>query len=67
MGERILRRDEVAERLGVSVPTVVRWYLKGLMPSPVRIGPRSVGWTESTVEAFIASRKAAVFSVGAAA
>ncbi|WP_408232203.1 MULTISPECIES: helix-turn-helix transcriptional regulator [Paraburkholderia] len=63
MGERILRRDEVAQRLGVSVPTVVRWYLKGLMPSPVRIGPRSVGWTESTVDAFIASRKEAVFGM----
>jgi prophage regulatory protein len=55
---RILRQKELAERLGVSVVTIWRWERKGLLPPKHKIGPNTVGWLESEIEAWWAAKAA---------
>lgn len=57
MTDRILSRDEMSSRISVSKMTLYRWVKQGVLPPPVQVGPRRVGWLESQVEEFIASRK----------
>lgn len=53
MAEKILRRKAVLEKLGVSSATLHRRIHDGSFPPPLRLGPNSVGWRESTVEEII--------------
>jgi len=39
-----VRAQTVADWKGVSVPTVWRWSKAGLLPAPVKIGPRVTAW-----------------------
>lgn len=55
----ILPRPVVARQLGVSETTVWRLCRDGILPNPIQISARRVGWRRSTIEAFIASREAA--------
>ena len=41
---QILRTRQVMELLGVGRTTLWRWSRKGIIPKPVRLGPRAVGW-----------------------
>ena len=59
MVDRILRLPEVAELLGVSKPTINRWFYAGEFPAPMKIGPRANGWKESTIQRWIDSRQKA--------
>jgi prophage regulatory protein len=55
--ERLLRARQIyLERLGVSRSTFYDLVKKGQFPPPVRISAQCVGWRESDVAAFIASR-----------
>lgn len=53
---RILRTDEVAERLGVSRTTLWRWEREGDFPDRIKLGPNSVGWRESDLEDWLEQR-----------
>jgi prophage regulatory protein len=53
---RIIRRREVIHRVGVSGTTLWRMTRAGQFPLPVSLSPGSVGWHESEVDAWIASR-----------
>lgn len=55
MGERIVRRKEALVMLGVSSATLHRRLKDGTVPQPLRLGPNSVGWKESTILAVIDS------------
>ena len=55
---RILRKPEVRERTGLSDPTIFRKESAGEFPRRVCLGARSVGWLESEIEDWIASRAA---------
>ncbi|MBF0416647.1 MAG: AlpA family phage regulatory protein [Magnetococcales bacterium] len=57
--DRILRRREVQTRVGTPCSTLYNWIEKGIFPKPIQLGPRNVGWLESTVAAWIASRQPA--------
>jgi predicted DNA-binding transcriptional regulator AlpA len=46
---RLVSRRQLAEWLGVSERTIVRWEESGHLPPPVRVGPRRVGHWEGTV------------------
>ena len=59
MTDKILRRHEVEERLGVARATIYVWMEKGLFPRPVKLGPRAVGWRESAVSSWLAQREKA--------
>lgn len=53
---RILRLPEVQRRTGRSRSALYRDLAEQRFPRPCRIGPRAIGWPESTIEAWIASR-----------
>jgi prophage regulatory protein len=57
---RILRTNELAEMLGVSRVTLWRWERQGLLPAKRRLGPNTVGWLASEIEAWLASTAPAV-------
>ena len=53
MSERFLGVREITELTGKSRPTIWRWCRDGHFPKPRKIGPNSIGWLESEVEAWI--------------
>jgi prophage regulatory protein len=57
MSERILRRREVEARTGLSRSTLYAQMAEGAFPKPVRLGKRAVGWTESAIAEWFASRE----------
>ena len=54
--DRFLRCDEVLTRTGVSRTTIWRLERSGNFPARRRLSPNTVGWRESEVEEWIASR-----------
>lgn len=56
MTERIHAKPATADRINVSVPTLERMVRSGQFPRPIQISPRRVGWTESAIVGWIASR-----------
>ena len=54
--DRFLRCDEVLARTGLSRTTVWRLERSGGFPARRRLSPNTVGWLESEVEEWIASR-----------
>jgi prophage regulatory protein len=57
MAERFLKRTEVESRTRLSRSTIYAWMDKGEFPRPVALGARLVGWRESDIEAWMASRQ----------
>ena len=55
--ERILRRREVLDRVGISQSTLYAWMAAGEFPRPVALGSKLVGWRESDVTGWIESRE----------
>ena len=55
---QILRKDEVAERVGYSAMHLWRLEKAGKFPRRVQLGPRRVGWVEAEVDAWIKARAA---------
>lgn len=53
---RILRKREVAERVGVSIMTIWRWEKGGDFPHRIQLGSGSVGYLEDEVEGWIQAR-----------
>jgi prophage regulatory protein len=56
MAKRILRLPEVKATTGNSRSTIYLRVSESLFPSPVRLGPRMVGWPEDEVDALNAAR-----------
>ncbi|MEQ1882830.1 MAG: AlpA family transcriptional regulator [Burkholderiales bacterium] len=52
----ILRRKQVQARTGLSRSTIYLYIKAEQFPKPVALGPRAVGWIESEVNEWIASR-----------
>jgi predicted DNA-binding transcriptional regulator AlpA len=57
MIEKINTYKELAERAGVTPMTIRRWVEQEIIPPPLQIGPRRVGWPETQVQEFFQSRK----------
>ena len=53
MEERILRRREVLNMLGISSATLHRRLKDGSIQQPLRLGPNSVGWKKTYIMAVI--------------
>ncbi|WP_459906748.1 helix-turn-helix transcriptional regulator [Caballeronia sp. HLA56] len=51
--QAILRRKQVEEVTGLSRSTIYARIKNRTFPSPVALGPRSVGWRVSDIEAFL--------------
>jgi len=56
---RFLRATEVAEKVGLSQTTIWRLERDGDFPRRRQLGPNSVGWLESEIEEWMASREVA--------
>ena len=64
--DRMLRREEVEERVGISRSAIYRLMRAGEFPAPTRVGLRAVRWRESDLEAWLASRPHATGNKAAA-
>lgn len=53
---RILRKPEVIARTGLSKSTIYALVRDKKLKAPIQLGARAVGWLESDIEEFLASR-----------
>ena len=53
---RILRRNQVEARTGLSRSTIYLQMSHGNFPKSISLGARAVGWLESEIEDWLASR-----------
>jgi prophage regulatory protein len=49
----ILRLADVEGRCAVNRRTLYYWIERGMFPRPISLGPRSVGWLDRDIEAWI--------------
>lgn len=54
--DRILRRDEVEILTGLSCSTIYRHIHAGKFPAPIELGSNAVGWRESVITRWCATR-----------
>lgn len=59
MHDKILRIKQVVDLTGLPKSTVYTYLARGEFPKQVRLGPRTVGWKESDVLAWIDQRQIA--------
>lgn len=57
--ERILRKPELLNMVGLSDPTVWRMEKDGKFPKRLRLGGNSCGWLISEINTWLAERSAA--------
>ena len=55
---RILRMPAVEARTGLSRVTIQALVHDGTFPRPIRLSPRTVGWLESELNAWLSERAA---------
>lgn len=48
---------EAARLLGAHRVTIHRWVKQGILPPPLRITARKIGWRRSTIENLLKSRE----------
>lgn len=56
MSNSILRLPLVKSRTGLSRSSIYMSAAEGKFPRPIRLGVRSVGWLESEIDSWLASR-----------
>lgn len=56
MYQTILRLALVKQRTGLSRSSIYNGVKQGTFPSQISLGPRAVGWLESSIDAWIQSR-----------
>ena len=54
----ILRLKDLRQRIKLSRSTIYAKISAGDFPPPITLGPRAVGWLESEIQTWIASRVA---------
>ena len=50
---RILRRQHVELRTGLSRSTLYQWIREGRFPPPVPLGRRAVGWDSAAIDQWL--------------
>lgn len=56
MNERIFRRPDVEQMVGLSRSTLYATMAEGTFPKPLRLGKRAVGWRERDLRQWLDSR-----------
>ena len=56
MYQTILRLALVKQRTGLSRSSIYNGVKQGTFPAQISLGPRAVGWLESSIDAWIQSR-----------
>jgi len=59
MTSRILRMREVIQRIGLSRSTIYKLMENDKFPRPMKLGSQAIGWRDSDIETWIASRPVA--------
>ena len=54
-----IRAQELATLLAVHRTTLWRWVHDGHLPRPVRLGPNTVAWDSTQIDAWLATREGA--------
>ncbi len=54
--DRLLRLPEVRRLTGLCRSTIYQKMQRGIFPRSVKVGPRAAGWSEASVQAWIADR-----------
>ena len=54
---RILRRSQVEEQIGLSRSSIYQMMSEGAFPLPIKLGKRAVGWSEVEINDWLASRQ----------
>ena len=52
----LIRPNELADLLSISIPTLYRMINNGELPPKVRVGKRAVGWRRSQIEDWMDER-----------
>jgi prophage regulatory protein len=55
-GDSILRLPRVKDRTGLCRASIYAGIKHGTFPAPIKLSERAVGWTASSIEAWIQSR-----------
>ena len=53
---KYIRAQELATMLAVHRTTLWRWVHDGHLPRPVRLGPNTVAWDSTQIDAWLAAR-----------
>jgi prophage regulatory protein len=53
---KILRLADVMSKTGLSKTSVYEYITAGNFPKQIKLGPRSAGWVEAEIDAWLASR-----------
>ena len=56
---KYVRAQELATMLAVHRTTLWRWVRDGHLPRPVQLGPNTVAWNSTQIDAWLASRAGA--------
>ena len=63
--DRLLRRREVEQMVGLSRTSIYRLMDSGNFPHPIRVGPRAVRWRLRDIKEWMSERPLAVGGVKA--
>jgi prophage regulatory protein len=64
---KILRLADVMSKTGLSKTSIYEFVTKGEFPRQIKLGPRSAGWIEAEIDAWLKSRIEKSRSVGGGA
>ena len=56
VSSRIIRPEELVDRLGISRTTLWRLQKRGEFPPPLQLSPNAVGWSEAEITEWLESR-----------
>ena len=59
---RIVNVDEVLAAFGISKPTLYRGIKAGLLPAPIKISARRVGWRSADIDRIVVGNSCGVQS-----
>ena len=54
----IVRFKDVEKVIGCGRTTAYSYIKQGIMPAPIKLGPRACGWRLSTLRAWLSAREA---------
>jgi len=63
-GDRVLRLPEILALTGLSRASIYNLIGAGTFPVPLKLGPQAVGWLQSEVRGWLATRERSVSGPG---
>ncbi|HGY5110833.1 TPA: helix-turn-helix transcriptional regulator [Citrobacter braakii] len=57
MINRYIRPKNLAEELGISMPSLWRWVKAGKMPKPIKLSPRVAAFSTAEINSWLEAKK----------